>query len=476
MAEWQQAKFTVIPKETLDGINNALDSAIAFLDKIDQALSALEALVSILALLESLVNDFFNVLLKGIIDDFLRMVNDFKYTGVYALDLTSHNWIGNRTSIEPVEKEGIIEKWARQTKGAFSGENISGVSFQLPRSKKTIEAPAFNILTYYKRQTYREWVRTITDAFNDANDLPDSSLRQDLVDKITNAPPKEPTNKTSSQVAINAQQPHPYSLSYLRPGRPNFGPTGNINCYVFAFAIGDILTFLQTLGTFSKVFWSLTDFSEYEEMAKKYKEIYDALQLNQFNPGTWDLLPGEYSNQRGTPPDFIGLNAAQLLQPLFDILEKLANKLKSIFKEVNTGLSKFLQATIEALRKQIEELRAVVSIIRQLVRLLSDLLNLNGLYMLHIESTTGIEGILEQLNSATGFKGDTLGQRQKHGTTNPKLYIGGALFCYGYPSTDSDNYNLSEAWDKRRARMKEKEVNIADTYNKNRDIIRELMK
>ena len=50
MAEWEQAKFTVIPRETLDGINNALNSAISFLDRIDQALDALEALVNILAL------------------------------------------------------------------------------------------------------------------------------------------------------------------------------------------------------------------------------------------------------------------------------------------------------------------------------------------------------------------------------------------------------------------------------------------
>ena len=303
MAEWEQAKFTVIPRETLDGINNALNSAISFLDRIDQALDALEALVNILALIESLVNDFFNVVLKGIIDDFLRMVNDFKYTGVYVLDLTSHNWIGNTAKIEPVEIDGLVENWAAGKEPISEDfvipkpkrvQNVSKVSLEFPRGKDR-QFPEFNILTYYKRQTYREWLQVIIDAFEDANDLPSTKAWEDL--RRGDTPPKEPLKKTAQQLEIANRSPHPYENAYLRPGRPNFGPTGNINCYVFAFAVGDLLTLLQTLGTFSKVFWNLTNFDEYSQLAEKYKKTAKSLWDGVLSED-WDLLPGEYTNQK----------------------------------------------------------------------------------------------------------------------------------------------------------------------------------
>ena len=476
MAEWVQADFTVIPSEDLKAINDKLEQAINFLDTLEQGLDALSDLVSILALIESLVNDFFGFLLAGIIDDFNKMVNDFKYTGVYALDLTSINFIPD-ISVERVHESDMVVDFAKTP----SVQSKLGKAFGKKKGyadKFTFTAPftgkkgSFKINAYYRRQTYRQWLKIITDAFEDENDLPSYKAWGDLYARKDK---KEPFAKSAAQVEIGEASPHPYELAYLRPGRPNFGPTGHIDCYVFAFAVADIVTFLQTLGAFSKVFYDLTNLDEYTEMLEKYKTIGDVLKNGIINDlSKWDLLPGEYVNLRGTPPDFIGMNAAQILAPLFAILDRLTKKLKSIFKTVNTGIADYLEATIEALRRQIDELREVVNVIRQLIKLLADIINLNGLYMLNITTDNGLDGIVEELNNATGFKGDSHRTDKSIGSANPRLYIGGALFCYGYPSTDSNNYNLSKAWDDRKAILKNKETTIADKYNRSTDTLKRL--
>jgi len=155
-------------------------------------------------------------------------------------------------------------------------------------------------------------------------------------------------------------------------------------------------------------------------------------------------------------------------------LERLTNKLKSIFKTINTGIADLLEATIEALRRQIDEIREVITVLRQLIKLLGDILNLNGLYMLNITSDTGIAGIIEQLESATGFRGDEYDKTKRVGTKAPRLYIGGFLFCWGYPSTDSSNYNLSKAWDDRKKILKDRNVSISERYNRSTDTLKRL--
>lgn len=480
MAEWKQANFTVIPADTLNPINEKLDAAIAFLDTLSEALDAISDLVSILGLIESLISDFFGFLLSGIIDDFNRMINDFKYAGVYALDLTSHNWIGKKTRVRRNDEDPKVPFAANISTDEDVREARSNIEFTAPKvpftsvggQKVNSTGTKWDILAYYKRQTYREWLKVLTDALADENDLPSFKAWNDLING--KAGQQEPLNKTDLQVEIGQASPHPYEANYLRPGRPNFGPTGHIDCYVFAFAVGDILTFLQTLGAFSKAFYDVTSVDEYTAMYEKLKATADALKTGIIKDVTqWDLLPGEYQNQRGTPPDFIGISAGQILAPLFAILERLTKKLKSLFKTVNTGIAQFIEEIIKTLQQQIDELREIVRILKQLIQLLSDLLNLNGLYMLHVSTDEGVDGLIQELNAATGFKGDSRNPN-KHGSANPKLYIGGAMFCYGYPSTDSKDYNLSKAWDDRRNVLTQKQVNIADKYNRSTDTLKRL--
>lgn len=471
MAEWQKAKFTVIPEKSLKPINDKLEEAIVFLETLEEGLNVLGDLVSILKLIESLVQDFFGFLLGGIIDDFNRMIDDFRYTGIYALDLTTHNWIGPTIKVKR-QPNDIVANFA-------AGKNVSNIEFTAPKipftkvggKKANLNNTAFDWLAYYKRQTYREWLRVLIDALRDENDLPSF---QAYNDKITG---KESLNKTTAQTEMGELQEHPYEMKYFRPGRPNFGPNGHLECYVFAVAFPDILTFLQTLGALSKVFYQLTDLSEYEEMIDAFKRAAEKARTGFISDVAKDsLLPSEYANIRGTPPDFIGLSAGQIFQPLFKLLENLTKKLKSLFKTTSTGLSDFLEATIEALRTQIEELRDIIRVLKQLIQLLADLLNLNGVYMLHISTDGGVEGLIGELQAATGFKGDERNRGTAVGSNNPKLYLGGAMFCYGYPSTEDKYYNLSEAWQKRKDILTSKQTDVSKQWKRGTDALGRLFK
>lgn len=472
MAEWKQAQFTVIPSDTLNSINDKLEQAINFLNSLEEGLDAISDLVSILALIENAINDFFGFLLSGIIDDFNRMIEDFKYTGVYALDLTSINFT-NSLTIRKTEEDLVTQFAANQIDDTSNpGRKKLGATFKAPFTG-TEGTIGLEILGGYKRQTYRQWLRIITDAFQDENDMPSYKAWGDLYSKVGGKEVQmEPFAKSTASSEISAESPHPYELAYLRPGRPNFGPNGHIDCYVFAFAAADFVTFIQTLGTLSRVFYDVTNPDEYKEMLDQYQKAWKGLKDGLDD--SFNLFPGEYTNVRGTPPDFIGINAAQIFAPLFAILERLTNKLKSIFKTINTGIADLLEATIEALRRQIDEIREIITVLRQLIKLLGDILNLNGLYMLNITSDTGIAGIIEQLESATGFRGDEYDKTKRVGTKAPRLYIGGFLFCWGYPSTDSSNYNLSKAWDDRKKILKDRNVSISERYNRSTDTLKRL--
>jgi len=418
-------------KDALQSVKDKLNSAVDFLD-------ALETLLNILSKFENILDDFFNGFLRGFLEEVRSIIKEAKSTGIYALDLTTHNFIGNKfiqIGDDGKSDDPIIQDYIRN-------ELTFPYWVEKFGEKKPLEANAARSwatrwMGIYKRQTYREWIRVATDAFFDENDKADPKLSSLYLSKLRSGATNE---KNANQQSSDAFMIPPNALKYIRPGRPDFGPRGYMRCFIVAITAPDFLGFLKLIGLFSYFLGSSLG------RQKDYiKDLLDQLKDNEFNKDFLkdyrDLIELFKKNtgppvSRGTAPDFIGISAYQLLPELFDGLERIIDALESLFKKTSSGLAKYIKDIIEFLRKEIQEIRTFIQLIQEIIDFIDRLLEFNGA-LLDVEAYGNVD-LVDKIRASTNFPVDP----------DQKVYIGGGLFCFGYP-TDKDNpgsFDLGKFW------------------------------
>ena len=458
VAEWQSFKFfeSLFPPGTLKQFRDSLDTARVVLEQVENFLGALEEVLAILALIEGLIKDFFGTFLIGILEDFRNIVNEAKSTGVYFLDLISPSWIGPRY-FENQDYEG------NPAIRAYINDNLT---FEL--LNKTITYDEYKddffgnlkYFTYFKMQTYREFISMIKKAFLDEGDLPHPALSQ-LIHTSFHKPELSTNQKT-----MNEDAEHPWGLdcNYLRPGRPNFGNRGALKVFIVAVQLPDLLSFMRAIGTLSKLFYNaFIDHSEIQEFINKFlKHVKDFKNFSDW----WKYTNNtDLSLSRGENPDFYGISLYQLFPFIFDIINNLIDALENLFRNIESSLTDILRDIIELIRQEIEEIRKIVRQIEELIDLIEDIINLAGASYVTFSTQDGIDGVIRSLDSLTKFPGTNQGERDR-----PR-YIGGALVCYGYPQTDDENpneFNLTDMWDARWKQVKENSNNFNTSFDKSK--------
>lgn len=237
--QWQNVRIAdAFSTSDLEEIRRVLAKARAILEAFDGILDAVGAFTAILRALESFINDVLLAALLALTDAIEDAVNDFKSTGVYALDL-----------ITPFLK----------TDGSLVGDTCDDAVLTNPFN------PADNSLAelnreahkFFKFQTYEEFIEVIVDAFLDENDLPSPYITQNLLKKL-NPRTNEIINASTdtTEKIISAKQDTVLNTVF-RPGRPNFGPSGKLKFYLLTISTQNFTDFLRILTSFSRFFYNI---------------------------------------------------------------------------------------------------------------------------------------------------------------------------------------------------------------------------
>ena len=96
-------------------------------------------------------------------------------------------------------------------------------------------------------------------------------------------------------------------------------------------------------------------------------------------------------------PDWISLKVKDI--PPMNLLQDQIKRLLGIL-DVGAGMLSILNKLIAALRAKADDLRALATAIQELITLLEQILSLTGVYIIQLDSTTGVEGLFEQLDTA----------------------------------------------------------------------------
>lgn len=236
--QWQTVRIAdAFNTSDLESIRQLLAKARAILDAFEGILDAVGAFTSILRALESFINDVLLAALVAIIDAIQAAVDEFKSTGVYALDLITP-FIGDPNRL-----------------GDYCDEQtLSKLSIAQPQLR-ALEQWGIGARRVWKCQTYEQFIETICAAFLDENDLPSPYISQKILktfrteDSKYIKPPIDDT-KSASDYALESSK----LQNIFRPGRPNFGPNGNLKFYLLVISAFDFAQFINILESFSKFF------------------------------------------------------------------------------------------------------------------------------------------------------------------------------------------------------------------------------
>jgi hypothetical protein len=235
--QWQTVRIAdVFSSSDLESIREKLQVARAILDAFEGILDAVGAFTAILRALESFINDVLLSAMLAIIEALETSVNQFKSTGVYALDLITP-FMGDDTRVGDACDVAILDN------------PLKDISLQIKDSFERAATKA------WKRQTYEQFIQIIINAFLDENDLPSAYLSQQVLKTFITV--NSPYAKQSSE-ELDKQSKIVKSNSLLnnafRPGRPDFGDGGNLKFYLLVVTAQDFTQFANIILSFSKFF------------------------------------------------------------------------------------------------------------------------------------------------------------------------------------------------------------------------------
>lgn len=244
---WQTVRIAdVFSSSDLEDIRRVLSQARAILDAFDSVLGVAEAFVSILRALESFINDVLLAALLALTDALQNAVDEFKTTGVYALDLVTPFLIGN---VENIGDEC----------DALSENFIPSNSSNPLKAAEDAALKYFNQASrsFYKKQTYEMFIEEIIDAFLDENDLPSPYITQKRIESLEKAKIDKSFLKRSTGINETKAQQDSLLNTVFKPGRPNFGPQGKLKFYLITISVFDFLQFINIFIAFSRFFGNI---------------------------------------------------------------------------------------------------------------------------------------------------------------------------------------------------------------------------
>lgn len=242
--QWQNVRIVdAFSTKDLEQIRRLLQKARAILDVFDDILDAVGAFTAILRALESFINDVLIAALLALTNALEDAVNQFKSTGVYALDL-----------ITPFVNAGDVDAL-----GDFCDDQSINDTSDIFNIRKLAKND-FNkgAARFFKRQTYEEFIEIIAEAFLDENDLPSPYIAQTFLKKLN--PVTENTSKNkdlADSIGLTDKIQDAAFKDIFRPGRPNFGPGGKLKFYLLTISAFDFLQYLQILLSFSRFFGNI---------------------------------------------------------------------------------------------------------------------------------------------------------------------------------------------------------------------------
>jgi len=447
---WRPQAFDQI-SSYLDSVSGPLDSVRSILETGQSVIESIRPIVEFLKMFESLFTSALYTFLNTVIQEVRQLLNDVESTGVYFLDLTSYHWDEYRSkdmdfdleyySAELTkdawwmdEKESITDKYVQK---AAAGSNPSilddfknefdGFRFTPNFSTDSYRLDDFGFNINYRQESYNEFIDVVSSAFLNEYDVPASGLISGLAKKAFEDKDKPITAKADNDPEASDTKKSEKKLTfrkpifeYLRPGRPNFGPDGHLEVHLFTFAFTDIFELMDLIKAFYNLgvdlvkegtFWSL-----YNKMSKTsyWKSRFAPDDEADLDLGIFKAYSAGLGNVWGSSrelykkkPYFYGFTVGSLFSDFFRAAENVLNFLESLDFEINSGLAKLIDDILTAIEEDVQKLIDIIDTIDRIIEVVKAFLDIFGMSYLNIVSDDGVQGVVEQLQNAQGFRQET---------------------------------------------------------------------
>ena len=377
-----------ITKE-LESVKPSLNKVVKVLKATSKVIQSMKHVISLLQIFENLFKNLLFTFINAIADYFQQIIDNMKSTGVYILDLTTYHWTDAsiNSDIDDIDYLNIIKKgewWTNTNKS----QGVLSTTVAIAEDFGSDFAKVFNFFwkKKYKKETYNEFITTICEAFKDKDDVAPKDL-------ITLA----------GQGKLDYTAP-----KFLQSGKPDFGP----GSYMYVVLIVFVLPSIDELVNMMISLQSLITVTMLNDLANTGRAALQVVQGAKVSSNAGNILAGLNLNQdnkkgsfvRGTPPNFIGVNAYTIFAPVFNIIDKLILDLRSMAEmTVETNLLDLLNSMLDGIQKDIDTLLKIVVSIEQLITMIETILKITGIRILTFDTQSGIPGVIECLQNSRGF-------------------------------------------------------------------------
>jgi len=345
VAEWQIIELEVPPEiqQVLDLIADALDAIAAFLELV-------AAFLELVATLIQLALDLYVALVNAFIDALQNLLNDLRYAGIYVfLDYPNTLSLADFNPAAESTLAGTI----------FDPDFLDGVEDQ----EELLAIAA-------KRKSWARQQKSFL-----SFDTAIARINASFVDQLDHLKP--PYSETANTYGVVIMGYSEEVVLYLKIVRQFYN----------LFALNDLGQVLAP------------GFDQWLEDFEGGIEDLTSVDWCDFN----FVVPFTFRNA-GTFPNWIGRYTLQdLIPPLGELLRALSNLLELL--RPNGAITDFIQALIDALLKKVERLRQLAETLAELADALRNAFSGTKLSVVTVESSTGNNGFINGLRSATGHPG-----------------------------------------------------------------------
>jgi hypothetical protein len=493
--KWQPIKGGSLPLKDIEKIKRATNTIRAGLEQTRSALQTAKSIAQIIRVLESVYTNGAVGILSVLLKKIMSFMRDIGSTGFYVLDMFEPYFLergyyqkdSNDLTDEEKKDKNLLEAIKLREKISeskiFSNHeyiardlyssvprlsNFTVDDYEKEKTKtetegktKIIDDEGFfkKLYTFYRPTTYAQWIRTITDAFMDENDLPDENMlgsydnfKKPITDFFST---DDKDYKKDLRGYIKRQSIKNFEVDFfdkkkgknLRTGRPVFGDTSTSNVIIVAFSAPDfinlattvsggvsaIVDFFRFLG--AKNFDLPGSFKPLEKFfggRKKRKKLYEFLTKPPYLDENGNVqVPNDISQY----PDFSGASFRGIFPRFFEDLDQIETELNRWLKDFKSSFAKSINRFLNEIDEMIDDLEDFIDLLDNIIKFFEALQTM-GLYTLNIISNGGNEDIVEKLLAAEGFPGVEEGDKLR--------FIGGFVVCYGAPNLELNGFDFAD--------------------------------
>jgi hypothetical protein len=370
--------------KSLDAIRQVLNKGVALLNAVQQ-------IINLLKMFEKVFKASIFSFLDIVIQKIETMLKEIRSTGIYFLDLTTYHWqeldnieekqnahyraaLGHKGDVMTFEKEFAPPKQI--------GPFISG---GIKTEDGVTRWEDLKLNFNYKKESYNEFIAVICNAFNNEYDVPGPSLFN-----------MQGVNKDVA-AKVNWQA----DTHLLRSGRPNFGPDGQLQAYIFVFSMTDVTELLDLINAFALLGIDMVKNNAIKNAISDLDAIKS--QKNVIQLYATNIVPISSAELYAIKPYFYGITVGTIFGEFFDRAQELLNMLKSLNYTVDDSIFKIVERVLEGIRQEIQRIMEILDIIEKFIRAIKAFLDLTGISYLQVTSTSGNAGLVEQIRNAQGF-------------------------------------------------------------------------